>query len=92
MFATTVPCFFMLFDVGAYRAQEDRMNRKSPSMLTVEQAAVRLGIGRGLAYEAVRRGQIPSIRIGRRVLVPLAALERFELAAYRGDGKPHAKM
>jgi excisionase family DNA binding protein len=38
--------------------------------LTVEEAAAPLGISRPFAYEAVRRGEIPSIRIGRRVLVP----------------------
>lgn len=45
--------------------------------LTVEEAAAVLGISRAFAYEAVRRGEIPSIRIGRRVLVPRAALERL---------------
>ena len=46
-------------------------------LYTVEEAAVRLRIGRGLAYEAARRGDIPAIRIGHRLLVPKAALERF---------------
>jgi excisionase family DNA binding protein len=41
--------------------------------LTVEEAAALLGISRAFAYEAVRRGEIPSIRIGRRVLVPRVA-------------------
>ena len=45
--------------------------------LTVEEAAATLGISRAFAYEAVRRGDIPSIRIGRRVLVPHAALNRL---------------
>jgi excisionase family DNA binding protein len=45
--------------------------------LTVEEAATMLGISRAFAYEAVNRGEIPSIRIGRRVLVPRAALERL---------------
>jgi excisionase family DNA binding protein len=45
--------------------------------LTVEEAAQTLGISRAFAYEAVRRREIPSIRIGRRVLVPRAALERM---------------
>lgn len=44
---------------------------------TVEEAARILGIGRNSAYEAVRQGTIPVIRIGRRILVPLAALERL---------------
>jgi excisionase family DNA binding protein len=45
--------------------------------LTVEEVAATLGISRAFAYEAVRRGEIPSIRIGRRVLVPRAALKRL---------------
>lgn len=45
--------------------------------LTVEEAAATLGISRAFAYEAVRRGDIPSIRIGRRILVPHAALNRL---------------
>jgi excisionase family DNA binding protein len=45
--------------------------------VTVLQAASRLGIGRALGYEAVRTGQIPSIRIGKRILVPKAALARL---------------
>lgn len=48
------------------------------AMLTVEQAAIRLGISRGLAYEAARRGDIPSVRIGTRILVPISGLERLE--------------
>lgn len=42
---------------------------------TVEEAAKILGIGRASAYEAVHRGDIPSIRIGDRILVPKAALD-----------------
>jgi excisionase family DNA binding protein len=43
--------------------------------MTVEAAARLLGIGRNGAYEAVRRGEIPSLRIGKRLLVPTKALE-----------------
>lgn len=52
--------------------------------LTVEEAAATLGISRAFAYEAVRRGEIPSIRIGRRILVPYAALDRL-LSATRPE-------
>jgi excisionase family DNA binding protein len=50
----------------------------NPSRVTriVEEAATSLGISRASAYEAVRRGEIPAICIGRRILVPRAALER----------------
>ena len=46
-------------------------------VVTVNEAAVMLRISRGAAYEAARRKEIPTIRIGRRLLVPLAALERM---------------
>ncbi len=42
--------------------------------LTVEETASLLGLGRIAAYEAARRGQIPSRRLGRRVVVPVPAL------------------
>jgi excisionase family DNA binding protein len=45
--------------------------------LTVEEAGTLLGISRAFAYEAVNRGDIPSIRIGRRILIPKAALHRL---------------
>lgn len=44
---------------------------------TVPEAARKLGIGRNSAYEAVRSGEIPSIRIGGRILVPRLALDRM---------------
>ena len=44
---------------------------------TVEQTAKLLGIGRNLCYERVKTGEIPVIRIGRRLLVPRRALERL---------------
>lgn len=45
--------------------------------MTVEEAAVALGISRNLAYEAARDGRIPAIRIGRRLLVSRRALEKI---------------
>ena len=44
--------------------------------LTIPQAARVLGIGLSAAYEAARTGELPTIRIGKRILVPTAALER----------------
>jgi excisionase family DNA binding protein len=43
--------------------------------LTIPEVALILGIGRRQAYEAALRGVIPTIRIGRRVLVSRAALD-----------------
>lgn len=45
--------------------------------LTVEQAAQVLGISRAHAYELAARGEIPTLRLGRRVLVPKEALSRM---------------
>lgn len=45
--------------------------------VTVREAAKLLGIGRNLAYEGVQRGEIPAIRIGNRILVPQAGIERL---------------
>jgi len=45
--------------------------------LSVEQTAALLGISRNGTYDAINRGEIPSIRIGRKLLVPRQALERL---------------
>jgi excisionase family DNA binding protein len=45
--------------------------------MTVPEAAKALGIGKNQGYEAARAGQIPTIRIGKRLLVPRAAFERL---------------
>jgi excisionase family DNA binding protein len=58
--------------------------------LTVPEAARLIGISRMTAYVAVREGTIPSIRIGRRVLVPRAALDRLLAAASAGRDGPSA--
>ena len=44
-------------------------------VLTVDEAALYLRISRGLAFAAVRDGTLPSVRIGRRILVPRRQLE-----------------
>jgi excisionase family DNA binding protein len=45
--------------------------------ISVEEAAHRLGIARSTAYQYVRTGHLPSVRLGARLLVPIAALERL---------------
>ena len=44
---------------------------------TLAEAADRLGISTWLAYEAAHRGELPVCRIGRRMVVPRAALLRL---------------
>jgi excisionase family DNA binding protein len=59
-------------------------NDQKALTVTVPQAARLLGIGRNLAYECVKRGDIPTIQLGRRILVPLAGLNRL-LSEGRAD-------
>ena len=60
--------------LGVEKARGDHIERQT---LTVEEAARLLGISRSSAYEAVRRGELPTVKIGRRYVVPRVALERL---------------
>lgn len=51
--------------------------RVEPRVRTLSEVARVLRISRGAAYEAARRNEIPTIRIGRRLLVPCQALEKL---------------
>ena len=54
---------------------------------TVEEAAELLGVSRGSAYLAAREGELPTLRLGRRLLVPRRALE--EMLNGAGTASPH---
>ena len=56
--------------------------------VSVVEAARMLGIGRTLAYEAARNGDLRTIRVGRRVLVPLVAIEALLADAADGQASP----
>jgi excisionase family DNA binding protein len=45
--------------------------------LSVSEAALILGISRAHAYDCVRSGELPSITLGRRVVVPRQAIEEL---------------
>jgi excisionase family DNA binding protein len=59
-----------------------------PLTVTVEQAGRLLGISRGAAYRAAACGQIPTIRLGRRLLVPTARLHQLLGITVTDDLKP----
>lgn len=44
---------------------------------TIPEVAKMLGINRNLGYELARQGQIPTIRLGRRLLCPKTAIDRW---------------
>ena len=56
---------------------KEQGSRPEALTVSVEHAAAQLGIGRSLAYELVRRGELPSIALGGRRVVPKAAVERL---------------
>jgi excisionase family DNA binding protein len=51
--------------------------KRKTETTSVEEAGRRLGVSRNSAYEAARSGELPVIKIGRRLLVPTAALDRL---------------
>ena len=54
------------------------MIKKSEKLtMTVEETALALGLSRNSCYQAVEMGSIPSIRIGKRILIPRYALEKI---------------
>ncbi|MHB8571737.1 MAG: helix-turn-helix domain-containing protein [Candidatus Dormibacteria bacterium] len=60
----------------------------SKLLVRVEEAADLLGIGRTMAWRLVYTGDIPTVLIGRRRLVPMLALEEYVhklTASHRGE-------
>jgi excisionase family DNA binding protein len=47
------------------------------TVLTVPEAARILRLSRTFAYQLVAEGELPCLRLGRRVLIPRSALEAF---------------
>jgi excisionase family DNA binding protein len=58
----------------AKRAKPEKNRRRT---LTVEEAAAVLGISRAGAYRLVSNGELPSIRLGARVLISDVTIERL---------------
>lgn len=64
-------------------ASQERFKMKpEPKTLSVPQAGrLYFEIGKNASYAAARKGQIPVIRIGKKIRVPIAALEKMLLDA-----------
>ena len=61
------------------------LDQASPAVLDVAEVARILKIGRRQCYQLVRSGELPSLRLGRRVVVPRVQLERLL------EGQPKAR-
>jgi len=69
-------------------AVSDRLNGADPRvLLTVEEAARRLNIGRTTMYALVSSGAVESVTIGRLRRVPSECLDNF-VAALRSSNRP----
>ncbi len=66
------------------------MGEEGPVTLTVVEAGRKyFGLSRGASYRAAQRGDIPTIRLGRSLRVPVQAIERrleAEARAYADRG------
>jgi excisionase family DNA binding protein len=60
---------------------ETRMTELPKTMTVPEAGAAYFGLSRGASYEAAKRGEIPTIKIGRLLRVPVRALEEMLSAA-----------
>lgn len=64
----------------------------TPLLVAVPDAARLLNIGTTLAWDLVRAGELPSVKLGRRVLIPRAVLERLartdRIKEWDPDGHP----
>ena len=63
---------------------ETTNERSTPSLRathSVTEAATILGISRTTAYECVRTGELPSLRLRGRIVVPIVALEAMIAAS-----------
>lgn len=59
------------------RRETMRARQATAQMMTVEDLAAALGIGRNAAYEAVKTGSVKALRLGHRWLIPRAEIARL---------------
>lgn len=62
------------------------LDETSRLCITVPEAASMMGICRNFAYELVREGKLPSIRLGKRILIPRIALEEMLKQGVKFEG------
>lgn len=57
--------------------KNNKTHEALPLVLTVPEAAEKLRIGLGRCYELVRCGRLRNIKVGKRILIPRAAIFEF---------------
>jgi excisionase family DNA binding protein len=56
-------------------------------LISIPDAAQRLGIGKTLTYELLKLEKLKAVRLGGRTLIPVVELERFVAALPQRDGR-----
>jgi len=69
-----------------YTVRSAKVDRTATTYDSVEQLAAELGISRATAYVGLRNGTIPAIRLGKRFVIPRAAISEW----LRNAGKEKA--
>ena len=68
-------------EAGESQRNSERVRREivhlEPLVYTVDEVAQILRVSRRHAYYAIGTGEIPSMKVGQRILVPRKALEQF---------------
>jgi excisionase family DNA binding protein len=59
------------------RSNQLKAKRAAADVMTIEEAAARLSIGKNQAYAAVQAGKIPALRFGHRWLIPRVAFDKM---------------
>jgi excisionase family DNA binding protein len=57
--------------IGVMKMNTERLT------ITVEEAAILLGLSRNSAYQGIATGEIPHIKVGKRILIPRIAFEKM---------------
>ena len=61
---------------GNRRATSSQL-RQHQLAVSVKQAAKLIGVGKNTMYAAVAAGDVPHVKVGRRILIPVARLEQW---------------
>ena len=61
------------------------------AVLSVDECAELLKLSRGSTYQGCLRGQIPCIKVGRRILIPRVALQKLLESASKPKKKEEGK-
>ncbi len=63
------------------------MKASEPVLITVEEMAKMLSIGRTVAWELVRKRKVKSVKIGRTRRIPITAIQEYVAQLLNEDGE-----